>query len=1470
MSMNAAEIKEIILKVNGEQAEQEIKRIKGAIENARAEKKKFEEANPNTKDWSNEQRKQWQSLNKEIAAGERQLKKYGTSADQVEQVLNNLDGSTMKQLKASLRSLEATLNSGALKRNGEEWKQVTDAIRRTKEEMKRLEDETKAVSQELEKPQKGIAAFGQKWFGAFTMGVTGIKALHSAFNSLMDKASAYVSKFAEMQEHVAGVSKYTGMAAKDVEELNEEFKKMDTRTGRAALNDLAADAGRLGITGKKDVLDFVQAADQINIALGEDLGEGAVKNIGKLANIFGDDKRMGLKQAMLSTASAINELAQNSSASEGNILDFTTRLSAMAKTAGLTQAQVMGLGAMFETQGLNAEVAATALSKVMQKMGSDTEKMAKMAGLNVQEFSNLVQTDMNAALIEFAKGIGRLGGITEVSPALKELSLTGSGVSSVVNILAQNLDKVATQQDLATRAFNEGTSATNEAAKANSTAAANLEKARNRAAELQQTMGEQLYPVYLQCIEGAASLSKVLASIVLVISRNKIEFGFLAAVVSLLALNITIANKQTKIAIALKRTWQAVLVTTRMGVILFNAAIALMTGNINRAIAAMRVLKTTMLSNPYTATAAIIMTIAAGIYLWATRTKELTQEQKNALAVAKADADLQRGTLERTKEQEARLRRLTAIVHSNVHSLQERRKAVAEIQKIVPAYNATINEEGRITKENSKAIDEYIQKLREKARAQAAEEILQKQYAAQINQEDRVARMKAAVAIREQRLVDYLRSQGKGENYVNIWLARARDESDGLWKYNGKFRELAGNLREARGWLAAANSDLGTTNKLVTSLETNVDKAVKKAGLSPTAVSTTPAAVSTTPVTPANTPSPAAETPDLLAKSAEAMHAALSQIADDYAKGRIQAEGGVSAYAEMLAKQLGVIEEYKAAAAAIKATDEQRAKHAETLSKEEAAVKNKQMQDDLRQLAAYKDAELVLAENARLTGRATQRQSEEEAYNIQARYLRDKLMLLRSYNADAEQIHAAELEIEKHAAAQNGKVSKELADTLTKMKEAAMKADPEAARKAAAQEIDALKEALVKEARALNLGEEIIQQLESYLSKQQHELEVDANVKANVEIKALSSNIDFGFSGLAAAFQKIVKLRKKERENDAKDASKTADKQEKEEEKAESRRLRRRKKNRDKDTADEKNENKKQKKSNDDKWDAAIDIASAANDTIQSIGSATSSLFQANCALETAKIEQEYDARIAAAEGNAELQQQLEEEKNAKIAAVKAKYAEKEFRLNIAMAVAQTATNALTAFGTMAKHEPYPALAIAAAALATATGLVQVATIKKQYEAQKAAGFYTGGYTGGSDYKKPAGIVHEGEYVLPHEAVNNPAVSPLLGIIETARRSNRLASLTPEDVSRAVTAPQAAAAMAGRTALNTNRTATNTARTANNTTAPVVTIKGGDQTAAAVRRLNRKLDEGIESYVVLSGPQGLDKQWKRYQRLTGK
>ncbi len=129
-------------------------------------------------------------------------------------------------------------------------------------------------------------------------------------------------------------------------------------------------------------------------------------------------------------------------------------------------------------------------------------------------------------------------------------------------------------------------------------------------------------------------------------------------------------------------------------------------------------------------------------------------------------------------------------------------------------------------------------------------------------------------------------------------------------------------------------------------------------------------------------------------------------------------------------------------------------------------------------------------------------------------------------------------------------------------------------------------------------------------------------------------------------------------------------------------------------------------------------------------------------------------------------------------------------------------------------NTPRRSFGAAAAAAATAAGMIQVAVIKKQYEAQKAAGFYEGGYTGGRNYRRPAGIVHEGEYVLPHQAIENPAISPFVNLIENARRNNRLASLTPEDVSRTVTAPQAAAMAAKLTAKSAASTAANTGKTA--------------------------------------------------------
>ena len=83
-----------------------------------------------------------------------------------------------------------------------------------------------------------------------------------------------VQDYAKMEEAMADTRKYTGLADAAIRELNEDLKKMDTRTSREELNQLAGTAGRLGITSKADILEFVDAANQIKVALGDDLGGG--------------------------------------------------------------------------------------------------------------------------------------------------------------------------------------------------------------------------------------------------------------------------------------------------------------------------------------------------------------------------------------------------------------------------------------------------------------------------------------------------------------------------------------------------------------------------------------------------------------------------------------------------------------------------------------------------------------------------------------------------------------------------------------------------------------------------------------------------------------------------------------------------------------------------------------------------------------------------------------------------------------------------------------------------------------------------------------------------------------------------------------------------------------------------------------------------------------------------------------------
>ena len=127
-----------------------------------------------------------------------------------------------------------------------------------------------------------------------------------AVSGLVMAGRSAVKAYADMDAEMANVRKYTGMTKEQVEDLNEEFKKMDTRSSREQLNILAEEAGRLGKTSKEDILGFVRAADQINVALDE-LGDGATLTLSKLTTIFGDEERLGTEKALLSVGSVCQE-----------------------------------------------------------------------------------------------------------------------------------------------------------------------------------------------------------------------------------------------------------------------------------------------------------------------------------------------------------------------------------------------------------------------------------------------------------------------------------------------------------------------------------------------------------------------------------------------------------------------------------------------------------------------------------------------------------------------------------------------------------------------------------------------------------------------------------------------------------------------------------------------------------------------------------------------------------------------------------------------------------------------------------------------------------------------------------------------------------------------------------------------------------------------------------------------------------
>lgn len=411
-------------------------------------------------------------------------------------------GNRQRELNAILRNLDPSLP---------QWKQYNQQLKEVNARIRELRNEAKETQFSIAKLADGFnryAAIGASVIASLT--------------GVALTARKCVDEYAQMEEAQSQVIKYTGLTKEETEALNESFKQMDTRTPREELNRLAGEAGKLGISSRDQVLEFVEAADMINVALGEDLGEDAVKNIGKLSQMFGDGSRT-LKEDMLAIGSAVNQVAQSSSASEPYLVEFTARMGGVAKQADLAVTDVMGFASALDQNMLRSEMASTALQSLILKIYQEPAKYAKLAGMDVQEFVNLVNTDVNEALLQFLGTLGKMGGMAQMSPILKEMKLSGAEAAGVISALAGNIDQVRREQENANQAFIDGTSIGNEFAVQNNTVQAGLDKARNSFQTIREQLGKQLLPVMKYMLSTGKLTVKGLKEIVSIMVDYKSE-----------------------------------------------------------------------------------------------------------------------------------------------------------------------------------------------------------------------------------------------------------------------------------------------------------------------------------------------------------------------------------------------------------------------------------------------------------------------------------------------------------------------------------------------------------------------------------------------------------------------------------------------------------------------------------------------------------------------------------------------------------------------------------------------------------------------------------------------------------------------------------------------------------------------------------------------------------------------------------
>ncbi|HAT62245.1 MAG TPA: phage tail tape measure protein [Prevotella sp.] len=1386
-------------------------------------------------------------------------KQVATDTQLINRTLKNLSTSSVKDLQYSLKMVTEQMQN--MNRGTRAFKTMSDQAQRLRTELEKVRAEGVAQQSWINKVAN--------WFNRMQTLIFSLAATVTGLSMAIRKS---VDAYAQMDQEMTNVRKYTGQSAQEIERMNEDFKQMDTRTGREQLNQFADAAGRLGITSTKSIEEFVDAADKISVSLGDDLGDGAVEQIGKLAQAFGQDKTMGLRGAMIATGSAVNDLAQSSSANAGYIVDFTSRLAGIGLQAHLSQQNIMGFGSVLDQNMQNVETSATAVSQLITKIYQDPAKFAKLAGENVKKFSNLLKTDANQALLTFLAAMKDRGGFSGLAKMFDEMGLDGTRCVGVLSTLATKLKDVQVAQHIANQSYAKGTSVLNEFNIQNSSVQAQMDKAKKNFKEITIALGQELLPVVRYTISGAGLTVRALYNIITATKPHINGILKLSAVL----LTLTAIYKAHTIAtyawyvkeeaLFLLEKVETAFERTRITVITaLKVAYYLLTGQLAKAKEAMIVLNTVAKENPYGVVIAVVAALAAGITALILKIKnEKDAIEQNTVAIKSAKAahqdmlEAQKQMNQNTANAKSKLTDLTNIINSNVYSYGEKKRAMIALEKIVPGYHRNLANEAGLTKANNKALAEYVSRLNDAAMAQALY--------------DRMVALRGKQFDLQQEISRHNNSAKHVQSEINRHPEKYNATTTSTYT-TGFGSTMIGNTvatkdnylkhQELENWVKLSK-EAGDNLKVVNSEVTYINNYMAKN------------------------------------KGVREQYQKLIESTDTtYSPSKL--DSGSGKYIDPKAEKAAEKERKK------------REREHEAAVRKLAAAQKKEMNKELKNAKDQTDKEEALNILSLTNREETYRQYIEKQHQLTIAGLNKRIAILKKFGQNYNSLTKEVQEEQKKADEDHTKLLQRNVEA-NYQKEVAMAHEAYNNRNDEAyKDDDALNQRLFEAQQSylvdkmatekkysdewLNDQDEMdrnskefrIQQEEDYERTLDDWRQEYGRQDFETQMKETLRRLDKVHTAKLASEQEYQELRKQmilkydqaKAEQDknhsvreltdanAQSAEQTAS---------------------DEASASEGSQagtsvgqylfgdikhyqdtmaNLKQLYKDDNKAFQEFQEAKAkafehmcegiatkmkwTYDQVSTIMTAESSYYSAESNYQEAITRKKYDKRIDAASNNSAKKKKLQDKEEKEIAAIKRKYDKKTMKMELAKATVEMVMGAMSAYTSTMENAPWPAnltLAPISAAIATAAGMINIATIKKQHAAEE-AGYYYGGFTAGTNYTQEAGVVHQGEFVANHQAVNNTNILPALRLIDQAQRNNTIGHITAEDVERTLGVGSAVVS-APQVNINTDNSQLQEQLTA---------------VSDALGKLNKQLDNGITAVASIDGRNGIAHQLDRYNKL---